>query len=42
MWYFKREIYCTEKGISQEKFKDLNSETNKRILQEYFDFRYFM
>lgn len=37
VWYFKREIYCTENGISQEKFKDLNSETNKRILQEYFD-----
>lgn len=37
VWYFKREIYCTENGISQEKFKDLNSETNKRIIQEYFD-----
>ncbi len=37
VWYFKREIYCTDNEISQDKFRDLNSETNKRILQEYFD-----
>lgn len=37
VWYFKREIYCIENGIRQDKFKDLNSETNKKILQDYFD-----
>lgn len=37
VWYFKREIYCTENEISQEKFKDLRSTTNRKILQDYFD-----
>lgn len=37
VWYFKREIYCSENGISLERFKDLASETNRIILQGYFD-----
>lgn len=37
VWYFKREIYCTENGISQDRFKDLKSESNRLILQNYFD-----
>ncbi len=37
VWYFKREIYCTENEVHHEKFKDLNSGVNRKILQEYFD-----
>lgn len=37
IWYFKREIYCTENGVRKEKFKDLDSKRNKEILQEYFN-----
>lgn len=36
VWYFKREIYCSENNISQDRFKDLKSETNRKILQDYF------
>ena len=36
-WYFKREIYCTENNISQERFRDLQSESNRVLLQKYFD-----
>lgn len=36
-WYFKREIYCSENCISQERFKDLQSESSRTILQEYFN-----
>lgn len=39
IWYFKREIYCTENGICQERFKDLSFEENRRIWQEYFDYQ---
>jgi hypothetical protein len=31
VWKFKREIYCSQTGTSQEKFKDLQSETNRAI-----------
>ena len=37
VWYFKREIYCTENGISQDRFKDLKSEANRLVLQNFFD-----
>lgn len=37
VWYFKRKIYCSENNISEDRFKDLNSENNQKILQEYFD-----
>lgn len=37
IWFFKREIYCTENDMTQDRFKDLKSETNRKILQDYFD-----
>ena len=37
VWYFKREIYCTENEVSKKKFKDLHSEKNREVLQDYFD-----
>lgn len=37
VWYFKRELYCTENGISHDRFKDLKSESNRLIIQNYFD-----
>ena len=36
-WMFKRDLYCTEQDISKEKFKDIQSPRNQKILQEYFD-----
>jgi NAD-dependent SIR2 family protein deacetylase len=38
-WIFKREIYCSETGISKEALRDLTVERNRRRLQEYFDQR---
>ncbi|MDR0604750.1 MAG: SIR2 family protein [Bacteroidales bacterium] len=37
VWEFKKEIYCSKTGTSLERFKDLQSEENKSILQDYFD-----
>ncbi len=37
VWYFKRELYCTENNISQDRFKDLKSESNRLIIQNYFN-----
>jgi hypothetical protein len=37
VWQFKRRIYCTQFKIKDEKFKDLESERNRRLLQEHFD-----
>lgn len=37
VWEFKRKLYCDHFKIKEEKFKDLESESNKRILQSYFD-----
>ena len=37
IWCFKREIYCTENGVSPDRFKDLKSAYNRQILQEYFN-----
>lgn len=37
VWEFKKEIYCSQTGTSLERFKDLQSETNRTILQDYFD-----
>jgi NAD-dependent SIR2 family protein deacetylase len=37
VWEFKKEIYCSETGTSLERFKDLQSEANRIILQNYFD-----
>lgn len=37
IWIFRREIYCSETGISKEALRDLSVERNRRRLQEYFD-----
>lgn len=37
IWEFKRLIYCSERGISTEKYKDLALPSTRRMLQEYFD-----
>ncbi len=37
IWEFKKEIYCSENNVSRELFKDLQSEKNREILQEYFN-----
>jgi NAD-dependent SIR2 family protein deacetylase len=37
VWEFKKEIYCTATGTSFEKFKDLQSSSNRSLLQDYFD-----
>lgn len=37
IWYFKRKIYCTEKNVSEERFRDLNLESTRTLFQNYFD-----
>ncbi len=37
IWEFKRTLYCSECGISMEKYKDLALPSTQRTLQEYFD-----
>ena len=37
IWEFKRSLYCSECGISTEKYKDLSLPTTQKILQKYFD-----
>ena len=37
IWEFKRTLYCSECGISTEKYKDLALPSTRRMLQEYFD-----
>ena len=37
IWEFKRILYCSECGISPEKYKDLALPSTQMILQEYFD-----
>ena len=37
IWEFKRSLYCSECGISTEKFKDLALPSTQNTLQEYFD-----
>ena len=37
IWDFKRTLYCSECGISTEKYKDLALPSTRRTLQEYFD-----
>ena len=37
IWEFKRTLYCSECGISTEKYKDLALQSTQRMLQEYFD-----
>jgi NAD-dependent SIR2 family protein deacetylase len=37
VWEFKKEIYCSVTGTSQERFRDLQSESNQKLLQNFFD-----
>ena len=37
IWDFKRELYCSENGTSKDLFRDLNANTTRKILQDYFD-----
>ena len=37
VWEFKKEIYCSENNVSRELFKDLQSERNRKKIQDYFD-----
>ena len=37
VWEFKRTLYCSECGISTEKYKDLALPSTRKLLQEYFD-----
>lgn len=37
IWEFKRKLYCTNNNISEEYYKDLQSETTRYELQAYFD-----
>ena len=37
IWEFKRKLYCTANRISEEYYKDLQSEATKTSLQNYFD-----
>ena len=37
VWEFKRKLYCTANKISEEYYKDLQSEITKTSLQNFFD-----
>ena len=37
IWEFKRSLYCSECGVSTEKYKDLALPSTRKFLQEYFD-----
>lgn len=37
IWDFKRELYCSEKGVPRELYRDLNANIVQKELQEYFD-----
>ena len=37
IWEFKRTLFCSECGISTEKYKDLALPSTRRVLQDYFD-----
>ena len=37
VWEFKRNLYCAVNKISEEYYKDLQSEATKTSLQNYFD-----
>ena len=37
VWEFKRTLYCSECGVSTEKYKDLALPSTRKLLQEYFD-----
>ncbi len=37
VWEFKRKLYCSANKISEEYYKDLQSEATRNALQNYFD-----
>ncbi len=39
IWQFKRKLYCEAYNLREEKFKDLESERNKNIIQSYFELK---
>jgi hypothetical protein len=39
IWQFKRKLYCEAHNVREEKFKDLESERNRKIIQSYFDLK---
>lgn len=39
IWQFKRKLYCEANGVREEKFKDLESERNRNIIQSYFELK---
>lgn len=39
IWQFKRKLYCEANNIREEKFKDLESERNRNIIQSFFELK---
>jgi NAD-dependent SIR2 family protein deacetylase len=39
VWLFKRKLYCEANNVREEKFKDLESERNRNIIQGYFELK---
>lgn len=39
IWQFKRKLYCEANGIREEKFKDLESERNRNVIQSFFELK---
>ena len=37
IWEFKRKLYCSNNKVSEECYKDLQSESTRSVLQEYFN-----
>ena len=37
VWHFKRTLYCSDKGLSTELYKDVKLPSTQKLLQEYFD-----
>lgn len=37
VWEFKRALFCSECGVSKEKYKDLALPSTRKMLQDYFD-----
>ena len=39
VWHFKREIFCLERDIHPSKFRDLQIESNRKLIQSFFNER---
>lgn len=37
VWEFKRKLYCDNSGAKEEKFRDIQLESNRKTLQAFFD-----